>query len=163
MKPVVVLATSLAAITQVEGHGGLVIPPCRNNRGNVDLFNFTKATGEQWLSGGSCAVSCAHVPTAPRIAVFAAASRSACSKVTLHATSAVRSVADPEPVLGRHLVQSHVTCRATCACGSTTAALSAARSAPPPSRIAHNTHGSRTARAPGFATASSNPIAKSPH
>ena len=64
MKPVVVLATSLAAITQVESHGGLVIPPCRNNRGNVDLFNFTKATGEQWLSGGSCAVSCAHVPTA---------------------------------------------------------------------------------------------------
>eukprot|EP01052_Picozoa_sp_SAG31_P019940 SAG31_NODE_1477_length_8194_cov_21.653490_6_plen_162_part_00 len=55
IKLVVVLATSLAALTEIDAHGGLVIPPCRNNRGNVNIFNFTKATGEKWLSGGSCA------------------------------------------------------------------------------------------------------------
>eukprot|EP01046_Picozoa_sp_COSAG06_P039965 COSAG06_NODE_4785_length_3955_cov_1.505446_3_plen_290_part_00 len=59
-KPVIVGALALAAITVevldlVDGHGGLIIPPCRNNRGNVNIFNFTKAPGEQWLSGGSCA------------------------------------------------------------------------------------------------------------
>jgi hypothetical protein len=55
LKPIVALAASLAAIAQVDAHGGLMIPPCRNNRGNVNIFNFTKATGEKWLSGGSCA------------------------------------------------------------------------------------------------------------
>lgn len=54
-KPTVILAASLAAVTQVNAHGGLIIPPCRNNHGNVNIFNFTKQPGERWLSGGSCA------------------------------------------------------------------------------------------------------------
>ena len=57
LKPIVTLAVSLAAVTKVvvDAHGGLVIPPCRNNHDNTDLFNFTRATGELWMSGGSCA------------------------------------------------------------------------------------------------------------
>ena len=54
------VATLLATITLADAHGGLIIPPCRNNRGNTDIFNFTKPIGEQWLAGGSCAVSHAH-------------------------------------------------------------------------------------------------------
>jgi hypothetical protein len=53
--PILALAASLAAVTETDAHGGLVIPPCRNNHGNTDLFNFTRATGELWMSGGSCA------------------------------------------------------------------------------------------------------------
>ena len=52
---IVALAASLAAacITQLDAHGGLVIPPCRNNHGNVNILNLTK--GDHWESGGSCA------------------------------------------------------------------------------------------------------------
>ena len=52
---IVVCAASLAAVTDTDAHGGLVIPPCRNNHDNTDLFNFTRATGEKFQSGGSCA------------------------------------------------------------------------------------------------------------
>ena len=57
LKPTVaLLAASLAALSpEIDAHGGLIIPPCRNNRHNVDIFNFTKRPGELWLSGGSCA------------------------------------------------------------------------------------------------------------
>ena len=55
LKPVVLLAASLAAVTQLDAHGGLMIPPCRNNHKNTDLFNFTHPSGEKWLTGGSCA------------------------------------------------------------------------------------------------------------
>ena len=54
MRTIFAVAALLAAV-ETDGHGGLVIPPCRNNHGNVNLFNFTKAAGEKWLSGGSCA------------------------------------------------------------------------------------------------------------
>ena len=54
-KPTIILAASLAAVTQVNAHGGLIIPPCRNNHGNVNIFNFTKQPGERWLTGGGCA------------------------------------------------------------------------------------------------------------
>lgn len=49
------LGALLALASGAAAHGGLIIPPCRNNRGNVNIFNFTKAAGEQWMSGGSCA------------------------------------------------------------------------------------------------------------
>ena len=55
LKPIIVLAASLAAVAETDAHGGLVIPPCRNNHGNVNIFNFTTQPGEKWLSGGSCA------------------------------------------------------------------------------------------------------------
>jgi hypothetical protein len=55
LKPIVILAASLAAVTQLDAHGGLMIPPCRNNHKNTDLFNFTHPSGEKWLTGGSCA------------------------------------------------------------------------------------------------------------
>ena len=55
LKPTVALAAALAALTGIDAHGGLIIPPCRNNRHNVDIFDFTKRPGELWLSGGSCA------------------------------------------------------------------------------------------------------------
>jgi hypothetical protein len=57
LKPrsVAVLAVSASLATAVRAHGGLIMPPCRNNHGNVDIFNFTTQPGERWLSGGSCA------------------------------------------------------------------------------------------------------------
>jgi hypothetical protein len=55
LKPIIALAASLAAVAETEAHGGLMIPPCRNNHGNVNVFNFTARAGEKWMSGGSCA------------------------------------------------------------------------------------------------------------
>ena len=48
-------AAALAAAA--NGHGGLIIPPCRNNRGNVNIFNFTARPGEKFMSGGGCAAA----------------------------------------------------------------------------------------------------------
>ena len=56
LKPIVALAASLAAVIEIDAHGGLVIPPCRNNHGNVNILS--KATGDHWewaTGGGSCA------------------------------------------------------------------------------------------------------------
>ena len=55
IKSIVVVVASLATVTKIDAHGGLMIPPCRNNHGNVNVFNFTTQPGEKWLSGGSCA------------------------------------------------------------------------------------------------------------
>ena len=58
LKPIVALAAlaaSLAAFQQTEAHGGLMIPPCRNNHENTNVFNFTPPTSERFMSGGSCA------------------------------------------------------------------------------------------------------------
>jgi hypothetical protein len=63
LKTTIVLAASLAAVTQVDAHGGLIIPPCRNNHGNVNIFNFSKQPGSSWMSGGSCAGDSEYLST----------------------------------------------------------------------------------------------------
>ena len=45
LKTLIVLAAPLA----IDAHGGLMIPPCRNNHGNVNIFNFTKQADEKYL------------------------------------------------------------------------------------------------------------------
>ena len=45
MTPVVLALATLVVI--VDGHGGLTLPPPRNNHGNVALSNFTVQPGSQ--------------------------------------------------------------------------------------------------------------------
>lgn len=54
-KATVAILAELGALTLTDAHGGLIIPPCRNNHGPTDLFDFSRHAGERFLSGGSCA------------------------------------------------------------------------------------------------------------